>query len=146
MPQTQHQRLIFYSVQHLRAWLQGHPVGKDLLRNEVENAIETRCRDCDKPRVLVVIDGSGDVDVYGGNHVRVHIAERPYICGRESENWAVARRVGDEYLDCMLPRVFAEMFYPGNLRGIGFVRQVTPEMIENRNRELAILKGLRENR
>jgi len=140
-------RLTFLSPKHLAAWLRGHPEGKAIASEVAAPLLEAACRRCNKPwePVLVVVDGSGWIEVYGGTHVRVHIAERPYICEPGEPLWAEAQQTADSFLDYRLPPRFAQLFVPRHLRAEIQVRQLTPEMIAERDLQLALLRALRES-
>ncbi len=90
-----------------------------------------------RPRVLIVLNSDGFIEVYGEPGLSVHIAQRLHVEGNATEATA------DEYLDRSLPKAFRELFYPVKRQAVGQCRRITVADEMDRRVDLAVLRELR---
>lgn len=116
----------FDSLQEIEKWLGTTSEGSDLLQR-FEGA---------RRKVLIVLYSDGWVEAYAGKDVDVRIVNK--IHATTPEGGQMAERI----LELSLPRVYAELLWPGNRRASGQVRKVTAQQVLDARMELDVLEAI----
>lgn len=103
-----------------------------------------------RERVLLVRHGDGYVELFGGKHIDVHVANVPYLDLTVPETDSIEARaersryeiMALDYMEACLPRAYRDLYWPGNLRATDTHKKLRPSDIADREHHLACLKAL----
>ena len=116
----------------IRHWLYTTKAGAEVLDEAVNRRLNER------ESVLVLCYSDGWIEVYAKRTVAVHIAVKLHATTPVSEQAA------EDYLDTTLPKRFAPLYIPGNIRAQGPVQRITAEQELRRRDRLKWMKLFRE--
>ena len=77
----------------------------------------------ERVKVLAVLCGNGTVEVYGDDHVDVHVVQRLHVDDED----AVLANLLDQYHEGTMPVAYRRLYWPNKLRAFGRWERVTPE-------------------
>ena len=127
--------LTFPNLKSLKSWLTRTNVGQQILHGLVGTEIAFRCRA--REQVLVVLEATGWVEVYGSRGVTVAI--RNLIDVPDS-----LRTAAEEYLTATLPNGFRKWYWPVHSRAAEQVRRITVAEVAAWHSRQDELKAIRE--
>lgn len=93
----------------------------------------------ERVKVLAVLCSNGTVEVYGDDHVDVHVVQRLHVDDED----AVLANLLDQYHEATIPVVYRRLYWPNKLRALGCCEKVTPEQALDTLWRLSIVRGLR---
>jgi hypothetical protein len=124
----------FPSPKRIAAWLKSHPDGQKLF----EELLAERCTWClQRPRVLVVTDGCGRVEVNHDPSVYVRFEQKLFVRGSEAE------RLAEEELELRLPSYWRDLYCPQKAKTWRDSR-MTPSMAADAAWQLEMIEALKE--
>lgn len=126
-------KLRFYSLSHLKTWLQQHPDGQKIVEELLDDA--TRGRE----RVLLVGESDSNskvVKIYAERSVIFYEIVKPHAITPKGQILA------EEWVDLKLPLAYKRLYWPVKLRGSILCCHLkqTPEQILERNWNLEFVR------